>query len=106
MGLDGDKNPDEGKEEDKIACWNHQYYMPDGRYRTGHLRDIYPLNILSSIHLQEKILNQSLENWIKSSPLHGDLKPLTDKLWSWWVPQENIASITQALKDTGLIICA
>jgi hypothetical protein len=105
MGLDGYDFPEERPEEERISKWNHEYCMPDGDYRTGMLREIYPLNILSEAHLVQTVGTHTLREWINSSSQHGDLKPLNDQLWSWWVPVENISLVTKSLKDTGIILC-
>ncbi len=104
-GLDEDKFPEEAVEEERIAEWGRQYGHPQGRYHTGHLREIYPLNLLLEAHLTQKVGGQSLKTWIESSPQHGDLKPLSKDLWSWWIPQENISLVSEALRDTGIILC-
>ena len=104
MGLD-DENPEEAYEEKKIGKWNLAYCIRDKVYRTGHLREIYPLNLLCPIHLAEQVHGTSLEAWVRSSPDHGTLEPLMEGMWAWWVPEDKRAPITEALKDTGLILC-
>ena len=104
VGLDSEK-PEEKEERQRITKWNHQYQLSRGQYRTGLLREIYPLNLLSQTHLIEPVYETTLESWIKSSPDHGDLKPLTQNLWSWWVPEDKIQIVTQSLKNSGIIIC-
>ena len=105
VGLDSDKYPEDAIEEDKIAEWSRQYYHPQGKYHTGLLREIYPLNLLSHAHLSYPVGNLTLEQWILSSSDHGELKTLTKTLWTWWVPEDKIPHVTNALKDSQIIIC-
>jgi hypothetical protein len=95
------------EEAKQITQWSIQYGRSDGSYKTGMFRDIYPINFLSKSHLTQKVGNTTLQNWIESSPQHGDLHALVnDKLWSWWIPEDKIAAVREELKPTGLIICA
>jgi hypothetical protein len=92
------------EEEDRITKWLHTYGRDD--YKLGDLRDVYPLNFLSSPHLERNVYGQSLKDWILSSPDHGDLKLLDQTLWSWYIPEDKIPSVREALRDTGILICA
>lgn len=92
------------RELDNISKWFHIYGEPED-YHHGDLRDIYPLNFLSETHLKRDVHGKTLKEWIGSNSDHGTLKPLTDILWSWRVPEDKIDSIREALKDTGIILC-
>lgn len=93
------------EEEDAITKWGIEYGGSKGSYHRGQLRDIYPMNLLSEAHLNHPILGTTLQKWIASSPDHGELKPLTDLLWEWWVPEPLIDSVREALRATGIVIC-
>lgn len=96
---------DYGEPERKlISKWGNEYSYEDGRYETGMLRDIYPINFLSQAHFEHKIEGQSLKAWIESSPAHGELKQLADNLWSWWIPEDKIAAIREKFIPTGLLL--
>ncbi|EKE08990.1 MAG: hypothetical protein ACD_16C00227G0010 [uncultured bacterium] len=103
-GLDGYKFPEQEEEEKRIAEWHRRYFRP-WRYHLGQLRDVYPMNLLSDAHLKEPVFGKTLKEWIESSPNHGELKPLTDILWEWWVPENKISAVREELRPTGLIIC-
>lgn len=99
-GLD-DGDP----EEEKIAKWARKYCRPDGSYKIGDLRDIYPMNVLSQVHLDRIVLGSRLEDWILQNPIHGTLTKLTDNLWAWWVEETQIPHVLDALAPTGIILC-
>lgn len=103
-GLNSYKFPEQAEEEERIAEWHRSYFRPE-RYHLGKLRDIYPMNLLSEAHLNQIVFGKTLKDWIESSPEHGELNPLTDILWEWWVPGEKISSVREALRSTGLLIC-
>ncbi|WP_010300861.1 hypothetical protein [Candidatus Odyssella thessalonicensis] len=92
-------------EEDRIALWNNEYMMPDGNYQTGDLRDIYPLNILSRVHLDRVVNGGRFEDWIQAVPQRGSLEQITDSLWTWWVEADNIDAVRAALAPSGMILC-
>lgn len=92
------------EEEKNIAKWMHIYGDPE-RYREGDLRDIYPYNFLSEAHLVRNVGDKTLKEWIMLSSEHGTLTPLTEKLWTWEVPQENISSVRELLRPTGIVKC-
>ena len=105
-GLDRNSPlPEIQKERDNIGEWWRTYFFENGGYVLGHLRDIYPMNLLSDAHLSQPIFGTTLKEWVSSSPHHGELKPLTEILWEWWVPEEKIDSVREALRPTGLLIC-
>lgn len=94
----------EKKERELNSKWWKSYSL--GNYTPGQLRDIYPMNVLSNVHLEQTVLNTTLKSWIESSTNHGELKQLTDDLWEWWVDEDKISIIREALKPSGIIICA
>ena len=104
-GPSGNKSLVEKKEEDKITKWYHSYYFADGNYKTGHLRDIYTLNFLSQPHLDQKVGDLTLEQWIHSAKAHGELKKLAENFWSWYVKPAYIPFVREALRPTGFVIC-
>lgn len=87
-----------------ISKWGNEYSYEDGDYKTGLLRDIYPINFLSQAHFVQVIDGQPLKAWIESSPNHGELKQLAENLWSWWIPEEKISAIREKFIPTGLLL--
>ncbi|AVP87945.1 hypothetical protein phytr_10170 [Candidatus Phycorickettsia trachydisci] len=102
-------NPEEKR---RFKIWSHAFIHE--KYKTGDLRDIYKLNFLSREHLVRDIRHTdqqssstpiTLESLINSSPVHGELKQLREGFWSWYVPDEYIESVRNALIPSGIILC-
>jgi len=96
-------------ENDKEKCftWTKKYiYNTNKFYRTGNLRDIYKLNFLSLEHLDWQINDQqTLRQWINSSPNHGTLNELSTGFWSWYVEESQIPNVRKSLIPSGIILC-
>ncbi len=105
FGIIGGDNLRNKEEEAKLIKWNNEYVMSDGSYKTGDLRDIYPLNILSEAHLKRTINGHPFKEWIEATPQRGTLERITDTLWTWWVEPDQIDSIRKALAPSGIILC-
>lgn len=98
--VDLDWGDEEAKE---LTRWRNEYRMSDGSYKTGDLRDIYPMNLLSEAHKQNQVKGKPFFDWIQESPDHGTLTQLSDTLWAWWV--DDIPAVREALRQTGWVIC-
>ena len=102
---------EEEQELDKIdSGWLKYYGAPSHwsmRYEPYHLRNVYPLNFLSSAPLDYDVGNgYNLRTFIQSSPEHGELVPLNERLTSWRVPEGNIDAIREKLRPSGILLCA
>lgn len=94
------------EEANQITKWGNEYNYSDGNYKTGMLRDIYPINFLSKTHLSQKVGGTTLQNWIESTPQHGELQSLIEEqFWSWWVHEGKIPVVREELRPTGLLVC-
>jgi hypothetical protein len=83
-------------------------YCTNEKYRTGDLRDVYPLNFLCRAHLERAIGGQTFEAWVKADPSRGRLTPLPDTdpaLWAWEVAPEGCEAVREALLPSGMILC-
>lgn len=84
----------------------HEIEDKSYKYKLGDLRQIYKLNFLTQEHLSRELSSGvTLEQWIKSSKNHGELKELKSGFWSWEVSEQFIACITKALSSSGIILC-
>ena len=108
----GRKNPVSEEESWRIAQWGIKFNLSSKKYKTGDLRDIYPMNVLCDAHLKRvlsfEIGSATLEEWIRANPIHGSLEALSDTepaLTAWFVEPENIEAVRAALLPTGIILC-
>jgi hypothetical protein len=106
FGIIGGNIEYRSAESELITCWANAYCRQKGKYRTGDLRDIYPLNVLSSAHNQRMVDGMALFDWINADSNRGALTKLSENLWSWWVKDEQIEMVRSALKPTGILLCA
>jgi hypothetical protein len=74
-----------------------------GGHPIDYLRDIYPLQTLSSVHLSHRMETDTLKEWIESSQEHGVLKPFSDEHWIWEIPNERIGAIRDTLNRCNLL---
>lgn len=68
------------------------------------LRDVYPLNLLTRVHLEQLVERYSLSEWIKGSQERGQLVALDNEQWVWQVPNASIECVRSSLRAAGLII--
>ena len=94
----------EDSERKEISSWSKTYHSR--KYRTGDMRNIYQLNVLSSAHNQRMVEGMALFDWISADTNRGSLTKLGENLWSWWVKDEEIDLVRAALKPTGILLCA
>jgi len=80
----------------------------EGRaYADGKLRDIYPWNYLTDVHLNQSIGGASLGDWIRQSPIRGVLIDVAERVSLWRTDGEGaeVESIRSALNGEGLLLC-
>ncbi|BFM49937.1 hypothetical protein [Marinomonas sp. THO17] len=93
---------EEMKEADSIGAWMNERIALN-RHLKGHFRDIYSVNILSQNHVNSLIEGMTLARWIEENKV-GSLKPLSDKVYCWSVPQSQIEDARTAIKENSLLI--
>lgn len=72
-------------------------------YREGVIRDVYPWNFLTNPHLEAKVNNISLQDWIQQDEIRGNLCPLHNGMWLWKVAKQNILTIRSTLWEAKII---
>jgi hypothetical protein len=78
---------------------------PD-RYRNARRRvlDVFPLNVLSDIHLQQKFADATFKEWIHQNTGAASLKRIGPRCFVWFVPVSRTASLSAQLRKLGLTI--
>jgi hypothetical protein len=65
------------------------------------LLDVFPLNVLTDIHLQHKLGKQSFKEWIVENTGPASLTEIEPRCFSWFVPPARTASLTTQLRRLG-----
>jgi hypothetical protein len=78
---------------------------PD-RYRNGRglILDVFPMNVLSDIHLQQKLADASFKEWIHQNTGLESLMQIGPRCFAWFVPASRTASVSAQLRKSGLTI--
>jgi hypothetical protein len=88
------------EERERIGCWYREmrYHR---HHLEGHLRDVYPANLLSNEHVNARVgQNKTLltAGW-------GEFATIDDGLWIWTVPDEVIPKARDALVRAKVLLC-
>ena len=74
----------------------------DGRL----LLEVFPLNVLTDIHLQRRIGTQSLEEWILENTGPASLMSIEPRCFAWFVPPARTFSTAVQLRRSGQLMMA
>ena len=99
-----DYSPAEMAEGDRIGAWFNER-LQENRHLAGYLRDIYPLNVLSSAHLEHRLESGCLADWIGQSPERGRLRSLQRGAWLWSVDDDQLEDVRRQLRKTDIFLC-
>ena len=72
------------------------------QHLSGKLHDVYELNVLSPLHLEQPLQGRSLQAWIETGS-RGSLLRILDQVFVWTVPVGIRASIRSFLFREGLL---
>jgi hypothetical protein len=90
-------------EMNRIGAWMRER-MAQNRHKNGMLRDVYPLNLLTRVHLSQEVERHSLSDWINGTRERGELVDLGHEQWVWRLPNASVESVRSSLRAAGLII--
>src|SRR5262249_795509 len=99
----GPRLPSE-KERFEIRCWTDEL-RATRRFERGFLRSVFPLNVLSSMHLERRIRGSDLTSEISPGQLPGALIPIRKELAVWLVPEAATTLAKSQLAAEGLLCC-
>lgn len=88
-------------EEEQIAGWASHGMAEHQVYLKGELRDVYPLNYLTSAQLHAVVDNVTLEQWIKADAKRGKLRKVSAKMSLWEIADDRIPAVRSALWEAG-----
>jgi hypothetical protein len=93
-----------GPEYDAAVRVSHWTDAMDERvYMQGILRDIYPYNFLTEPQLTRNVGVKPLNDWISTDSSRGELSHFEGDVWLWSVPDEQIPTLRDELRQHGMI---
>ncbi|HXK59408.1 MAG TPA: hypothetical protein PLP42_05880 [Acidobacteriota bacterium] len=93
----------ERREAEEISRWFNDD-IDKRSFLSGLLRDVFPQNWLTDLHLSVRVGSLNLLDWIATSPSRGCLRQLESDLWSWLVEPSQIEAVRRTLAEHGLLI--
>jgi hypothetical protein len=93
------------EESNRIALWMRER-MGNNRHKSGMLRDVYRVNVLTDAHFRVNVDDVPLRQWIGATAKRGSLEPINDKVWLWHVPADRLHDVQTTLARAGRLICS
>ena len=50
-------------------------------------------------------MDHRFQDWVQASGERGQLKQISETVWTWWVKPEKIPAVREALAPSGMILC-
>jgi hypothetical protein len=85
---------------------NHMFSraLRSGQIRAGRFRAIFPINILSPVHMKAQVGGIEFGDWIAEGG-HGTLMQISSQTWIWCVGgSSEIDTVNEVMKKNGLMI--
>jgi hypothetical protein len=90
--------------EEKLRISQSMTAVEGKLYLKGWLRDMYPWNFLTAPQLGVSVNNATtLMAWIQQDGHRGKLRPLSDEVQLWEIPEQDIPGVHCILFDAGVV---
>jgi hypothetical protein len=89
--------------ESDAGRWGVQYLQSDPFFDKGYFRDIYPVNLLTVAHLNRETGDGAVRDLILGNKDWGEVTPLADDWFMWWVPLDEIEKVRSDFKSRRLL---
>ncbi|CAM2183486.1 conserved hypothetical protein [Burkholderia cepacia] len=73
-------------------------------YEGAKLRMVYPLNVLNEEHLEIRVNDLSLKEWIGSDSSRGSLESISNGMWIWSVDATALPEVNNACGEAGILL--
>ncbi|WP_240202635.1 hypothetical protein [Burkholderia sp. LMG 13014] len=73
-------------------------------YERGKLRMVYPLNVLNEEHVEIRVDDLSLKEWIRSDASRGSLESISNSMWLWSVKETELFGVNNACGESGILL--
>lgn len=97
-----------GREEERLSKWNHariEARKLGQALGENYLRDVFELNFLTRVHLDLRVGDGTLSQWIEQSSERGKISEMTENLFCWEVPASGLAKAHAVLGRTLHLVC-
>jgi hypothetical protein len=74
------------------------------RYLKGLVLDVFPMNVLTNVHLETDVRGIPLKTWIAQTTGPGSLLQIGEDCFAWNVPLTRTVEISERLDEAGLVI--
>jgi hypothetical protein len=94
----------------RIPTWsndrNRNPAQHQGRYRDVRrpILDVFPMNVLSDIHLQQRLGDASFKDWILENTGPESLTQIGPRCFAWFVPVARTVRVSTQLQKFGLTV--
>lgn len=78
--------------------------VPPARYGRRPILDVFPMNVLSDIHLQQRFAGESFKEWILRHTGLDSLMQFGPRCFAWFVPALQTVALSARLKALGMIL--
>jgi hypothetical protein len=91
--------------ESEAGRWGgiYLYGEPTLLFDRGYFRDIYPVNLLTTAHLNRETRDGTVRDLILGHKNWGEVTPLAANWFLWWVPSSEIDNAREGFRSRGLI---
>ncbi|AWB43744.1 hypothetical protein DCC85_05590 [Paenibacillus sp. CAA11] len=79
-------------------------YEGQARYKDRMLRMVYPASLVNGQHLKLEIEAMELREWIHKDSGHGVLSKVSEDLWLWEVPMDQLEKLNGILGEAGRLV--
>jgi hypothetical protein len=101
LGRSGGAQPDDDETRLRITRWFDELRQ-SRRHLRGWFRSVYPFQLLSELHRKACLVNGQT---LAASGL-GAWEQISDELWLWELPKEELPKALALLSDSGLLLSA
>ncbi len=90
--------------ESETGRWGVVYLQSDpGLFDHGLFRSVYPVNLLTTAHLNRETRGGTVHDLILAHGNWGGITQLADNWFMWWVPLSEINSVREEFAARGLL---
>jgi hypothetical protein len=83
--------------------WGVLYLQSEPFFHRGYFRDVYPVNLLTTAHLNRETREDTVRDLVLGHKNWGQVTPLVDNWFMWCVPLHEIDKVRREFESRGLL---